>query len=66
MLWALAQLKRAPPDEVVPTMLDHLVALCPTPGLQPTAQEMSNTFLACAELRLALRQHQVRLLMSTF
>ena len=39
-------------------MLDHLVALCPTPGLQPDSQNLSNCFLACAELKLGLCQAQ--------
>ena len=38
VMWALAQLQHAPPSEVVYAMLDHLVALCRTPGLQPKSQ----------------------------
>ncbi|KAL3149778.1 hypothetical protein ABBQ38_013604 [Trebouxia sp. C0009 RCD-2024] len=59
VLWAVAQLKHAPPGEVGSAMLDHLVALCVTPRLQPKPQEISNCFLACAELDLALRPAQM-------
>ncbi|KAL3149781.1 hypothetical protein ABBQ38_013607 [Trebouxia sp. C0009 RCD-2024] len=59
MLWALAQLKHAPPGEALSAMLDHLVALCLTPGLQPKSQNISNCFLACAELGLAMRPAQM-------
>ena len=61
-LWSLAELKHAPPSEVVSDMLDHVVALCQTPGLQPTPQAISNIFVACAELRLGMRQGQVKVL----
>ena len=61
-LWSLAELKHAPPSEVVLDMLDHVVALCQTPGLQPTPQAISNIFVACAELRLGMRQGQVKVL----
>ncbi|MCJ1368708.1 hypothetical protein MMC16_007853 [Acarospora aff. strigata] len=42
MLWALAELKHAPPNEVASALLDHLIALCQTPGLQLKSQEISN------------------------
>ena len=63
MLWALAQLQHAPPSEVVSAMLDYLVALCQTPGLQPKSQEISNIYIACAELRLSMRPAQVEVLL---
>ena len=63
MLWALAQLQHAPLSEVVSAMLDHLVALCHTPGLQPKSQEISNVFIACAELRLSMHPAQVEVLL---
>ena len=52
MLWGLAELKHAPSHDVGSAMLDHLQALCETPGWQPTSQALSNSLHACAELRL--------------
>ena len=52
MLWGLAELKHAPSHDVGSAMLDHLRALCKTPGWQPTSQAISNSLHACAELRL--------------
>ncbi|KAL3149807.1 hypothetical protein ABBQ38_013632 [Trebouxia sp. C0009 RCD-2024] len=61
-LWALGRMKHAPPSEVAFAMLDHLVALCQAPGLQPKPQATSNCFLACAELSLDICQAQVAVL----
>ncbi|KAL3149780.1 hypothetical protein ABBQ38_013606 [Trebouxia sp. C0009 RCD-2024] len=63
MLWALAQLKHAPPGEALSAMLDHLVALCLTPGLQPKPQAISNCFLACAELVHSMHSDQMEVLL---
>ncbi|KAL3149791.1 hypothetical protein ABBQ38_013617 [Trebouxia sp. C0009 RCD-2024] len=62
-LWALARMKHAPPSEVVPAMLDHLVAWCQAPNLPATSQDVSNCFLACAELRLRMHPSQVEVLL---
>ena len=51
-----------PSYEVASAMLDHFVALCHAPGLQPTPQNISNIFIACAELRLSMHQDQVKFL----
>ena len=65
-LWALARMKRASPGEVVPAMLDHLVALCHASGLQLQSQCISNCFLSCAELRLSLHPSQFEVLLKHF
>ena len=44
-------------------MLVHSVALCQTPGLQPNSQNISNAFIACADLRLSMRPAQVEVLL---
>ena len=62
-LWALARMKHAPPSKVVSAMLYHLVALCQAPGLQPNSQNISNCFLACAELSLDIYHAQVAALL---
>ena len=54
MLWGLAELKHAPPHHVGPALLDHLRALCQTPGWQPTSQAISNSLHACAVLWLGV------------
>ena len=63
-LWSLAELKHVPPAEVVSATLHHFVGLCLTPSLQRKPEEISNVFIACAELRLCLRQDQVKFLLS--
>ncbi|KAL3149851.1 hypothetical protein ABBQ38_013672 [Trebouxia sp. C0009 RCD-2024] len=55
MLWALKELKHAPAHDVVSAMLDRLLVLCQTPGLQPKSQEISNCLLSCAALRLGVQ-----------
>lgn len=52
-LWALRKLKHAPSPEMVSAMLNHVAALCQTPGLQPTSADISSCLLACAELGLS-------------
>ena len=64
MLWALAELKHAPAGEVVSAMLYYFVALCQTPGVQPKSLEISNVFIACAEVRLSTRPAQVEFCIS--
>ena len=55
-LWALSKLKHAPSDELAMTMVGRMVALCHLPGQQPAPQALSNALLACAELRLPVKQ----------
>ena len=55
-LWALSKLKHAPSDELAMSMVDRMVALCHVPGQQPTPLEASCTLLACAQLRLPVKQ----------
>ena len=66
VLWALAQLKHAPSHAVVAAMFDRLVALCHIPGLQPNSQDISNSLVACAELRLVVRPTFVEALVKQF
>ena len=53
-LWALSQIEHAPPDEVGFAMLEYVVALCQSSGLHVTAEDISNAFASCAELRLSM------------
>ena len=65
-LWALSKLKHAPSDELAMSMVGRMVALCQGraragqgragPGQQPAPQAISNVLLACAELRLPVKQ----------
>ncbi len=64
VLWALSKLKHAPNDEVAMTMITKTVALCHIPGQQPTVQGISNVLLACADLRLDVKQAHVDTLVS--
>ena len=66
MLWALAQLKHAPSHDVVTAMLDRLVALRYTPGLQLNSQNISNSFLACAGLGLGVKPTCTQALLKHF
>ncbi|KAL3149805.1 hypothetical protein ABBQ38_013630 [Trebouxia sp. C0009 RCD-2024] len=61
--WGLAKMKHAPSSGVASATLDYFVALCQAPGLQPTPQETSNCFLACAELNLDICRAQVEVLL---
>lgn len=63
MLWGLAEVKHAPSHDVGSAMLDHLTALCQTPGWQPTSQAISNSLHASAELRLNVTSACVEVLM---
>ena len=62
LFWALSQLRYPPPDGMVLAMLNNLVALCQTPGLQPHPQNISMCFLACAELSLNMLPAQLEIL----
>ncbi len=55
-VWALSKLKHAPSDELTMSMVGRMVALCCVPGQQPTPQSISNVLLACAQLRLTIKQ----------
>ena len=55
-VWALGQLKHVPSPDVVTVLFDHLEALCKTPRLQPTSQNISNSLIACAELGLDVKR----------
>ena len=65
-LWALAKLKHAPKYNLVSAMLDHLVILCQTTGLQPTSQHISVSFLAFSELRVSDSIIGVNVLLNVF
>ncbi len=58
-MWALSELKHAPSDELAMSMLGRMVALCHVPGQQPAPQAISNVLLACAELRLPVKQADI-------
>ena len=58
-MWALSELKHAPSDELAMFMLGRMVALCHVPGQQPAPQAISNVLLACAELRLPVKQADI-------
>ena len=64
MMWALCKLKHAPERAAATFMLGTMVALCHLPGRRPTSQGISNVLLACAELRLILKQKDVDTLLS--
>ncbi|KAL3149745.1 hypothetical protein ABBQ38_013571 [Trebouxia sp. C0009 RCD-2024] len=53
VLSALRELKHAPSHDVASAMLDHLVAMCRSPGLEPTALDINSCLFACAELGLS-------------
>ena len=55
-MWALSKLKHAPSDELAMSMVGRMVALCRVPGQHPKPQESSNVLLACAQLRLQVKQ----------
>ncbi len=55
-MWALSKLKHAPSDELVMSMVGRMVALCSVLGQQPRPQQVSNILLACAQLRLPVKQ----------
>jgi len=55
-MWALSKLKHAPSDELAISMVGRMMALCHVPGQQPAPQAISNVLLACAELRLPVKQ----------
>ncbi len=55
-MWALSKLKHAPSDELAMSMVGKMVALCRLTGQHPKPQEISNVLLACAELRLPVKQ----------
>ena len=63
LLWALSQLRYSPPNGLVLAMLNNLVDLCQTPGLQPQPQYISMCFLAYAELSLSMLPAQVEVLL---
>ena len=56
IMWGLSKLKPAPSDELAMSMVGRMVALCHVPGQQPTPQTISNVLLACAQLRLPVKQ----------
>ena len=66
VLWALYKFKHAPSGQVAKAMVERMVALCRLPGQQPTAQQISNVMLACAELRLAIDSVGAETLVSVF
>ena len=55
-MWGLSKLKHAPSDELAMSMVGRMMALCHVPGQQPTPQAISNFLLACAQLRLPVKQ----------
>ncbi len=54
-MWALSKLKHAPSDEVAMSMVGRMALRCNS-GQQPTPQNISNVLLACAELRVPVKQ----------
>ena len=68
-MWALSKMKYAPSDEMAMSMVGRMAALCHTSKQQPSRQDISNVLLACAELRIPVKQADidslVRLLLST-
>ncbi len=63
-LWALSKLKYAPSDMLDMSMVGRMVALCRMPGQQPTLQNITNVFLACAELSVPVKQTDIECLAS--
>ncbi|KAL3146575.1 hypothetical protein ABBQ32_000815 [Trebouxia sp. C0010 RCD-2024] len=63
VLSALRELKHAPSHDVASAMLDHLVALCRSPGLEPTAPDMTSCLFACAELGLSASSNSTEALL---
>ncbi len=55
-MWGLSKLKHSPSDELAMSTMGRTVALCCMPGQQPTPQNISNLLLACAELRVPVKQ----------
>jgi len=55
-MWGLSKLKHSPSDELAMSTIGRTVALCCMPGQQPTPQNISNLLLACAELRVPVKQ----------
>ena len=55
----LSKLRHAPNDEIAMSMITRTVALCHITCQQPKAQEIRNVLLACADLRLAVKQAHV-------
>ena len=64
MLWALHGLKHAPKDGIVSCMTDRFMSLSTFSGQNPTAQNISNVFLSCARLRVALSHESADFLVS--
>ena len=65
-MWALAQLKHVPAHDVVTAMFERLEALCHSPGLKPNSQDISNCFIACAELGLDVKPNCLEALLKHF
>ncbi|KAA6421657.1 MAG: hypothetical protein FRX49_08600 [Trebouxia sp. A1-2] len=57
VIWALGELNHEPPDGAASAILERLSVLCGLPRQAPNAQELSNTLLACAVLRLKVKDH---------
>lgn len=60
---ALVRMKHAPPSELLSRVLDRLVAICQTPGLQPSPQTIRRFLTACAELSHGLHRAQLKILL---
>ncbi|KAA6417359.1 MAG: hypothetical protein FRX49_12688 [Trebouxia sp. A1-2] len=64
VMWALSKLKHAPSNELAMSMVGRMADLCRSPKQQPLPQAISNVLLACAELRISVKQADIDSLVS--
>ena len=65
VMWALSKLKHAPSNELAMSMVGRMADLCRSPKQQPLPQAISNVLLACAELRISVKQADIDSLVCT-